>query len=326
VKYALYIALDKFNHSKQKILILNHSQFIGTGVALITPFKKDFSIDFEALERVIEYVVEGGVDYIVSLGTTGEAITLSSKECQTIFDFSAEKLKGRLPLVAGWFGANSTSHLIERLKSVNLSRADAILSSSPAYNKPMQEGIFQHYTAVAKECKLPIILYNVPGRTSSNMAPETVCRLAASNPIFIAIKEASGNLNQAQYIIKHRPSSDFLVLSGDDQITLGMLACGADGVISVIANAYPQIFSAMTRYALDENFIKARSYNDMLHDVHPLLYTEGNPAGVKAAVSILNLCENNLRLPLVPISEPNLLKLRTEMHNARVYFDAQKIK
>lgn len=305
---------------------MNNSQFKGTGVALITPFKKDFSIDFEALERVIDYVVEGGVDYIVSLGTTGEAITLSSKECQVIFDFTAEKLKKRLPLVAGWFGANSTSHLIERLKNVNLSRADAILSSSPAYNKPMQEGIFQHYTAVAKESKLPIILYNVPSRTSSNMAPETVCRLAASNPLFIAIKEASGNLNQAQYVIKHRPSSDFLVLSGDDQITLGMLACGADGVISVIANAYPQIFSAMTRYALDENFIKARTYNDTLHDVHPLLYTEGNPVGVKAAVSILNLCENNLRLPLVSLSEPNLLKLRTEMYNAQVFFDAQKVK
>ncbi len=303
---------------------MNHSQFKGTGVALITPFNKDLSIDFESLERIIEYVVEGGVDYIVSLGTTGEAITLSSKECQTIFDFTADKLNHRLPLVAGWFGANSTAHLFERLKNIDLKRGDAILSSSPSYNKPSQEGIYQHYTEVAKVCKLPIILYNVPGRTASNMAPETVCRLAASNPIFIAVKEASGNLNQAQYILKHRPNSNFLVLSGDDQVTLGMLACGGDGVISVIANAYPNLFSAMTRFALDGNYEKARIYNDTLHDVHPHLYVEGNPVGIKAAMNILNLCENNLRLPLVPLSEPNMLKLRTEMHNAQVYFDAQK--
>lgn len=293
---------------------MNNAHFKGTGVALITPFTETKAIDWEALDRVIDYVLQtGGVDYIVSLGTTGEAITLSSKECQQVFDFTADKIKNKVPLVAGWFGANSTAHLVERLKNIDLRRASAILSSSPSYNKPSQEGIFQHYVEISKASPVPIILYNVPSRTSSNMAPETICRLAKASDKFMAIKEASGNLNQAQYILKHRPSEDFLVISGDDQITLGMLACGGDGVISVIANAYPKEFSTMTRAALSGDYKTACHYNDMLHDVHPLLYVEGNPVGVKAAVSILGLCENYLRLPLVPLSENNLEKLRHEM-------------
>lgn len=296
---------------------MDYSHFKGTGVALITPFTETKAIDWEALERVIDYVLQGGVDYIVSLGTTGEAITLSSKECQQIFDFTADKVDQKVPLVAGWFGANSTAHLFERLKSIDLRRASAILSSSPSYNKPTQEGIYQHYVEVCKASHIPIILYNVPGRTASNMAPETVCRLAKSSDKFVGVKEASGNLNQAQYILKHRPSEDFLVLSGDDQITLGMLACGGDGVISVIANAYPYEFSQMTRTALAGDFINARRFNDMLHDVHPLLYVEGNPAGIKAAVSLLGLCQNYLRLPLVPLSESNMEKLKKEMSAAK---------
>jgi 4-hydroxy-tetrahydrodipicolinate synthase len=209
---------------------MRYQHFRGTGVALITPFSSDFSIDWESLERVIEHVVsDGGVDYIVSLGTTGEAITLTSKECQQIFDFTVDKVRNRVPVVAGWFGANSTSHLLERLQNVDLRRAAAVLSSSPAYNKPMQEGIFQHYVAVAKVSPVPVILYNVPGRTSSNMLPETVCRIAELSTKFVGVKEASGNLVQAQYLIKHRPSDEFLVISGDDQITLGMVACGGDG-------------------------------------------------------------------------------------------------
>lgn len=299
---------------------MRYQHFIGTGVALITPFKADFSIDWDSLERCIEHVIsDGGVDYIVSLGTTGEAITLTSKECQQIFDFTVDKVRHRVPVVGGWFGANSTSHLVERLKNVDLRRAAAILSSSPSYNKPSQEGIFRHYVEVEKASPVPIILYNVPSRTSSNMLPETVCRLAEVSNKFVGVKEASGNLVQAQYLIKHRPSDEFLVISGDDQITLGMVACGGDGVISVIANSHPVEFSGMVRAALRGDFAEAQFLNDQLHDVHPLLYAEGNPVGIKAAVNILGLCDNTLRLPLVPMVGNNYDKLATEIKKAADY-------
>ncbi|MBL7814031.1 MAG: 4-hydroxy-tetrahydrodipicolinate synthase [Saprospiraceae bacterium] len=296
---------------------MRYQQFRGTGVALITPFLADTSIDWANLERCIEHVIGGGVEYIVSLGTTGEAITLSSRECQQVFDFTVDKAKGRVPVVAGWFGANSTSHLLERIKNVDLRRADAILCSSPAYNKPAQEGIYQHYLAVAKASPVPVILYNVPSRTSSNVAPETFVRLSHASDNFVGVKEASGNLVQAQYIIKHRASEDFLVLSGDDQITLGMIACGGDGVISVIANSHPAEFSGMVRAALAGDLTTARRLNDQLHDVHPLLYCEGNPVGIKAAMNILGLCDNQLRLPLVPMGKGNYDKLAAEIEKAK---------
>lgn len=296
---------------------MRYQQFRGTGVALITPFSADMSIDWESLERCIEHVITGGVEYIVSLGTTGEAITLTSSECQKVFDFTVDKSKGRIPVVAGWFGANSTMHLLERLKSVDLRRADAILASSPAYNKPSQEGIFRHYMEVAKASPVPVILYNVPSRTSSNVAPETFVRLSHGSEKFVGVKEASGNLVQAQYIIKHRASEDFLVLSGDDQITLGMIACGGDGVISVIANSHPAEFSEMVRAGLKGDFAKARQLNDLLHDIHPLLYCEGNPVGIKAAMNILGLCQNELRLPLVPMGKANYDKLALEIQKAK---------
>lgn len=297
---------------------MRYQQFRGTGVALITPFSADMTIDWESLERCIEHVIVGGVEYIVSLGTTGEAITLTSRECQQIFDFTVDKSKGRVPVVAGWFGANSTSHLLERLKSVDLRRADAILASSPAYNKPSQEGIYLHYMEVVKASPVPVILYNVPSRTSSNVAPETIVRLSHASDKFVGIKEASGNLVQAQYIIKHRASEDFLVLSGDDQITLGMIACGGDGVISVIANAHPKEFSGMVRAALNNDYAQARILNNQLHDIHPLLYCEGNPVGIKAAMNILGLCENHLRLPLVPMGKANYDKLASEIAQAKI--------
>jgi 4-hydroxy-tetrahydrodipicolinate synthase len=300
---------------------MRYQHFRGTGVALITPFKTDFSIDWESLERCIEHVIANGkgVDYIVSLGTTGEAITLSSKECQQIFDFTVDKANNRLPVVAGWFGSNSTSHLLERLKNVDLRRAAAVLSSSPAYNKPTQEGIFRHYVEVEKVSPVPVILYNVPGRTSSNMLPETVCRIAELSNKFVGVKEASGNLVQAQYLIKHRPSDEFLVISGDDQITLGMVACGGDGVISVIANSHPVEFSSMVQAGLRHSLAEAQFLNDKLHDVHPLLYAEGNPVGIKAAMSILGLCANELRLPLVPMLGGNYDKLKVEIEKAAAY-------
>lgn len=288
---------------------MRYSHFRGTGVALITPFLPSGAIDWAALENIVEHTVAGGVDYIVSLGTTGEAITLSSKECQEVFNFTADKVNKRVPLVAGWFGANSTGHLLERLNTVDLSRADGILTSSPAYNKPSQEGVFQHYAAVAKVSPVPIILYNVPSRTSSNVAPETFVRLANESDKFVGVKEASGNLVQAQYIIKHRPSEDFLVLSGDDQTALGMIAYGGDGVISVLANSHPKIWSDMIRTALNGDIATARQLNEQTFDVHPLLYAEGNPVGIKAAMSILGLSQNILRLPLVPLTEGNMTKL-----------------
>jgi 4-hydroxy-tetrahydrodipicolinate synthase len=303
---------------------MRYQEFVGTGVALVTPFHAGGDVDWESLERIIEHVIGGGVEYIVSLGTTGEAITLSSKECQQVFDFTVDKSRGRVPLVAGWFGANSTAHLLERLKNIDLRRAAAILSSSPAYNKPMQEGIYQHYVAVEKASPVPIILYNVPGRTASNVAPETLCRLAEHSTKFVGVKEASGNLNQAQYIIKHRPSDDFLVISGDDQITLGMVACGGEGVISVIANSHPAEFSGMVRAALKGDYATARFYNNMLHDVHPLLYVEGNPVGIKGAMHLMGFCKNELRLPLVPMAKGNMDKLKVELDKANAYAESVK--
>ncbi len=296
---------------------MRYQQFKGTGVALITPFLADMTIDWESLERCIEHVISGEVEYIVSLGTTGEAITLTSRECQQVFDFTLDKSKGRVPVVAGWFGANSTSHLLERLKNVDLRRAEAILASSPAYNKPSQEGIYLHYMEVQKASPVPVILYNVPSRTSSNVAPETIVRLSGASDKFVGVKEASGNLVQAQYIIKHRVSEDFLVLSGDDQITLGIIACGGDGVISVIANSHPAEFSGMVRAALKNDFAQARIFNNLLHDIHPLLYCEGNPVGIKAAMNIIGLSKNFLRLPLTPMGKGNYDKLALEIQKAK---------
>jgi 4-hydroxy-tetrahydrodipicolinate synthase len=301
---------------------MNYSYFKGTGVALVTPFTiksgKEI-IDYPALERIIEHVLTGGVDYVVSLGTTGEAITLSSRECQNVLDFTLKQVNGRVPVVAGWFGSNSTEHLLERLKNVHLKGCAAVLSSSPAYNKPTQEGIYQHYLKAAKVTPVPMILYNVPSRTSSNVLPETLLRLAAASPQFVGVKEASGNLVQAQYLLKHRTTEDFLVISGDEQITLGMIACGGDGVISVIANSHPAEFSGMVRAAMKGDYQTAQFLNHQLHDIHPLLYAEGNPVGIKAAMAIKGLCDNVVRLPLAKMSEGNYAKLKAEIEKAAAY-------
>jgi 4-hydroxy-tetrahydrodipicolinate synthase len=224
-----------------------------------------------------------------------------------------------VPVVAGWFGSNSTEHLLERLKNVHLKGCAAVLSSSPAYNKPTQEGIYQHYLKAAKITPVPIILYNVPSRTSSNVLPETLLRLAAASPQFVGVKEASGNLVQAQYLLKHRTTEDFLVISGDDQITLGMIACGGDGVISVIANSHPAEFSGMVRAAMKGDYQTAQFLNHQLHDIHPLLYAEGNPVGIKAAMAIKGLCDNVVRLPLAKMSEGNYAKLKAEIEKAAAY-------
>ncbi|MDX2071284.1 MAG: 4-hydroxy-tetrahydrodipicolinate synthase [Haliscomenobacter sp.] len=287
------------------------AKFRGTGVALITPFRNK-AVDYDALETIIEHVIQGGVDYLVSLGTTGEAITLSSKECREVFDFTIKVVKGRKPLVAGLFGSNFTEALVEKIRNYNLEGFDAIMSSSPAYSKPPQEGIFQHYMQIAGISPVPIIIYNVPGRTCSNVKPETIIRLAESSDKFAGVKEASGNLEQAMKILKHRPEH-FAVISGDDPLTVPMMSCGGDGAISVIANMYPAQFSSMVRSALEGDFVTAARLNAELLDIHPWLYIENNPVGVKAGMEILGLCSKEVRIPLVPLSESNYLNLQQEM-------------
>lgn len=291
-----------------------HSYLCGTGVALITPFSQG-KIDYQALERLINHVIADGdgVEYIVCLGTTGESITLSHAERLDVLRFTIKITAERVPIVAGFFGGNNTQSLVDRLHATALDGVDAILSSSPNYNKPTQEGIYSHYMAMAQASPLPIIIYNVPSRTASNVEPDTIIRLANDSPKFVAVKEASGVIGQSMRIIKHCPKH-FLVLSGDDPITLPIIACGGHGVISVIANAYPREFSAMVRAALADDMPTARRLNNLLLDVHKWLYIENNPAGIKGATEILGLCSRETRLPIAPLSESVLQSLRTEMN------------
>lgn len=288
-------------------------KFSGTGVALITPFTQDHAVDFPALGQIIDHVVAGNVDYIVCLGTTGEAITLSPKECRSVLDFTLEKVAGRKPVVAGFFGDNFTDRLVNFTQHYDLSGVAGIMSSSPSYNKPSQEGIYRHYMSLAEVAPLPIIIYNVPGRTASNVSADTVIRLAqAGGDRFAAVKEASGDMAQAMRLLKYKPEH-LAVLSGDDPLTLPLLACGAHGVISVIANAFPADFSGMVRAALNNDWTTARRLNDLLLDVHPWLYAEGNPAGIKAAMEVLGFCGREVRIPLTPMSDEGVAKLRAAM-------------
>lgn len=289
---------------------MDQQKFSGTGVALVTPFLNG-KIDFDALERVIEHVIQGGVDFLVSLGTTGEAITLSERECREVFDFTLRVNNGRLPVVAGMFGDNNTARLVEKVKGFNLEGFDAIMSSSPSYSKPSQEGIFLHFMELEKVSPLPIIIYNVPSRTGRNVQADTALRLANASKKFIAIKEAAGEMAQAMRLIKYRPDH-LLVLSGDDPLTLPIIACGGHGVISVIANAMPREWSDMTRAALSGDLDTARRLNNLLLDIHPWLYIDGNPSGVKGLMDYMGLCSKEVRLPMAPISDANLKALVRE--------------
>ncbi|NRB63984.1 MAG: 4-hydroxy-tetrahydrodipicolinate synthase [Saprospiraceae bacterium] len=291
---------------------MKQQKFRGTGVALVTPFDATGAVDYPALERIIDHVISGGIDYIVSLGTTGEAITLSAKECRQVLDFTIERIQGRVPLVAGLFGSNYTEKLVAGVKRYNFDGFDAIMSSSPAYNKPPQEGIFQHYMALEAVSPLPIIIYNVPGRTSSNVEPATVLRLAEASSTFIGVKEASGDLVQGMKIIKGKPDH-FLVISGDDPTALPMVASGGDGVISVISNLYPKEFSSMIRAGLNGDLQTAQKINLDLLDIHPWLYADCNPSGVKAGLEILGLCRKDVRIPLSAQSPENYEGLRKAM-------------
>lgn len=293
---------------------MSYPQFRGTGVALVTPFA-NAKVDYAALENVIENVIAGGVDFLVSLGTTGEAVTLTAAECKEVLRFTLQVNNGRLPMVAGLFGENCTSRMVDRMKDYDLSGFDAIMSSSPSYTKPSQEGIFQHYMALAEVSPLPIIIYNVPSRTGSNVTVETTLRLAHASDKFMAVKEASGDLCQAMKILKEKPAG-FLVLSGDDLLTLPMIACGGDGVVSVIANALPSQFSSMVRAALSGDFQTAAMANLDLLDIHPWLYVDGNPCGVKYAMEVLGLCGSEVRLPLVKVSENTAKQLESALQKA----------
>lgn len=275
-------------------------KFHGTGVAVVTPFQTDGSVDYSALENIIENLIDNGIDYLISLGTTGESATLSSAEKKEIWKFTAQKVAERVPLVAG-IGGNNTSAVIESIKNFDKTGFDAILSVSPYYNKPTQEGIYQHYKMIAAESELPVILYNVPGRTGSNITAETTVRLANDFNNIIAIKEASGNFDQFNLIMRDKPA-DFMLISGDDPVTLPMMALGAVGVISVIGNAVPQLFSDMVRLCLDGKWEAARIIHFKLIEFTRLMFVDGNPAGVKEALKIAGLCDNTLRLPLVNVN------------------------
>lgn len=276
-------------------------KFVGTGVALVTPFKKDFSVDVEALKRIVDFVTEGGVEYLVVLGTTAESATLSVDEKELVIKTVIEANKGRLPLVLG-VGGNNTAKVVEELKTRDFSAFDAILSVSPYYNKPTQEGIYQHFKAVAEASPIPVILYNVPGRTASNMLPSTVIRLANDFKNVIAIKEAAGDIVQAMKLIQNKPK-DFLVISGDDMITLPMVLAGGAGVISVIGEGFPKEFSEMVRLGLQRKVEEAYALHYKLADSIDMIFEQGNPAGIKEVFKTLGLSENTVRLPLVNVNE-----------------------
>ena len=275
--------------------------FVGTGVALVTPFKKDFSVDHEALEKIINHVIEGGVEYLVVLGTTGEPATLTSQEKEAVIDTVIKVNNKRLPLVLG-VGGNNTMQLVDELKTRDFSAFSAILSVSPYYNKPTQEGIYQHFSAIAKASPIPVILYNVPGRTASNMLPSTVLRLANEFPNIIGIKEAAGDIVQAMKIIQGKPK-DFLVISGDDMITLPMVLAGGSGVISVIGEGFPKEFSQMVRLGLERKVEEAYALHYKIADATDMIFEQGNPAGIKHVFKALGLSENTVRLPLVSVND-----------------------
>lgn len=277
------------------------AKFFGTGVAMVTPFNADKSVDFESLGKLVDYLTNGGVEFLVVLGTTGEAATLSTEERHKVVRYVIEKNAGKLPVVVG-VGGNNTEEVLHTLKTFDLSGVDAILSVTPYYNKPNQRGLYEHYKAIALESKLPIILYNVPGRTGINMTAETTVKLAKEFKNIIGIKEASANLTQMTYILRDKPA-DFIVLSGDDGLALPQMAIGMDGVISVAGNCLPREFSDMVRYSIAGDMAKARPLHNKFVEIIDALFADGNPAGAKAALSYRKVVKNELRLPLVPVND-----------------------
>ena len=286
----------------------NQHKFSGTGVAIITPFNSDLSIDYKSLEKQIEHLISNNINYLVVLGTTGESVTQSESEKDELVKFIKEKVNNRVPIVLG-MGSNNTQALVEKIKKTDFTGIDAILSVAPYYNKPTQEGLYQHFKAVSEASPVSVILYNVPGRTSSNINAETTLRLAHDFKNVVAVKEASGNFSQVMYIVKDKPD-DFAVISGEDALTLPLISAGVSGVISVVANALPKEFSEMVQLALNDNFTEAQKIHYKLLEFIDTLFVEGNPAGVKEALALKGITKNHLRLPLVPVSKETHQKLK----------------
>ena len=280
----------------------------GTGVALVTPFNSDQTVDYKGLENLLNHVIDGGVDYLVLMGTTGESATLSQDEKIDIVNFCKKVNNGRLPIVLG-IGGNNTKQVVVDIESANLDGIDAILSVSPAYNKPSQQGIYEHYRMISEVSPLPIIMYNVPGRTSSNISANTIVDLASDFKNIVAVKEASGDMHQIMTILKNKPS-DFVVLSGDDALTLPMIYMGAEGVISVIGQSHPKDYSDMVSFAISGEKKLANTLHYKLYDYYGPLYSEGNPVGVKACLELLGICKGVVRLPLFEATDSLKIELR----------------
>lgn len=289
------------------------SKFLGTGVALVTPFKSDLSIDYDALTNIVNFNVENGTDYLVVCGTTGESVTITKQEKKDIITTINKANKGRLPMVLG-IGGNNTAQVIEEIKNTDLGGFDAILSVAPYYSKPTQEGLYQHFKAISQASPLDIILYNVPGRTSKNMEPETTLRLANDFKNVIAVKEAGNNVSQYLKLLKDKPE-DFLVISGDDDLALGVVLAGGAGVISVIGQAFPKEFSEMIRLGLHGDAKSSYAIHYRLMDIIGYIFEENNPAGIKAVFEGLGLCEDHVRLPLVPASTKLKEKIKSFIDN-----------
>jgi len=286
---------------------MDNKKFVGTGVAIVTPFRDDGSIDFKSLGKLLEHTIKGGVNYIVALGTTGESVTLSKDEKKAVVNFVTDTVSGRIPVVIG-MGGNNTQEILDLINHNDFSCVDAILSVSPYYNKPSQQGLYLHFKAIATISPVPVILYNVPGRTGSNISADTTLKLAHEFKSIIATKEASGNLAQIMQIIMHKPK-DFHVISGDDALAVPVIAIGGSGVISVIANAYPRELSDMVNHALKGDLNKANTLQYKLFDMINALFEEGNPSGIKALLEILKIVHNHVRLPLAQVSEKHYEKL-----------------
>jgi 4-hydroxy-tetrahydrodipicolinate synthase len=291
-------------------------QFRGTGIAIVTPFLEDGTIDWESFSKLINFWIENKVEYLVVLGTTGESATVHGAEKQQVFSFVHAENKGRLPLVAG-IGGNDTREVVEGLTKFNLQGYGAILSVSPYYNKPNQEGIFQHYKAINEATPLPVIMYNVPSRTGMNVTADTQLRIARECKNIFATKEASGDFQQINQIIKYKPA-DFMVISGDDPITLQMIACGAEGLISVVANAYPKEYAEMVRLCMNGQFVEADDIHFKYIEIIQSMFTEGSPSGVKAYLSEMGLCKNVFRLPVWPVSEKHHQRIRELMKDVEM--------
>jgi 4-hydroxy-tetrahydrodipicolinate synthase len=287
--------------------------FYGTGVAMVTPFHEDGQVDYDGLQKLINHLIDGGVEYLVSLGTTGESATLSDDERKQVWSFTAGAVNGNVGLVAG-IGGNNTAEVVQQFKQFDTTGYDAILSASPHYNKPTQEGIYQHYKALSGASSLPIILYNVPSRTGSNVNADTIVRLAHDFKNIIGVKEASGNFDQINQLMRDKPA-DFLVISGDDPVTLPMIALGSAGVISVTGNALPRQVSDMVRLCLAGDFKKAQVAHSQLIDFTRLMFVEGSPAGVKTALKHIGVCGDTVRLPLVQVSLATDTKIIAETEN-----------